>query len=533
MREDTQSLYSLIHGLSSHERRYFTIDASGQQGSTPQFYRLYELILRFDIWSDEEIRSNEELAKFLQGKKLSVEKTRLQSRLIASLRRYDTNQTRAYERRDELSEIQVLESRGKVDMAASLLQILKKKALTVDAWHLILEILMIEIRLEKVRLRTAAAKKLESIRTERAYVMDQLLIQQKLRDVWDELLFQQWSNDKTQLPLVIVRVNKSLDFLKAAPQLAFTNQLYVMNIRGLLAILNSDLILAESAFSEVISLYIANPEWVEENLQVVMLQYYNYLNVAHRNRNYEVFPPLLRNLEAIERKLHHGDPGSIYYSSFLTVLYLGNTGKIRAALDAAKRQDAAHLKLAGSIPPPSYVAHCFNLFILQFLCEEFSEANKTLSAILSDNQIRIRIDLREALRIFDVLIQFELGNVDITENRLRSLASKRLQDPHLEGVIPVVIRIIKRLLKCPFDSQTYLIRAKGDLELLRIQQSSLDIQGMNEITLWLESKINRIPLLSVIDNRVKKGDIPYFSSDVASVIEGQEENLPVRKVHHV
>lgn len=463
-----------------------------------QYYKLYEVILKQSISSEDKLRDNAEIIEMMVGKSLSVEKKRLQTRLVAALRQFDTNRTPAYERRNLLSEIQSLDARGKVEMALAYVSQLKRKALLVDDWLILIELNMLEAKLEKSRLRISAKKRLLALEKEQDILMDNLKAKQILRSVWDELLMQQWSSDKKDLTKTIQRAEKVIGFMSEPAPRAWTNRLYLANLEGLKLTLENDLLQAELVFKKMIALYDGNPEWVKENLESVLLHYYNFLNIAHANGNYEQFEHFLPIVESIEDQIYRSVEKPSYYSGFLRVLFLANTGEIRAALRVAKKQHESFSNSTFSIPPSSLLANNFNLFILQFICESFSNANKTLDSILAEKQVKLRIDLKESLRIFEAILQFELGNIDIAENKLRSLKGKKLLDPNLKNVIPLISEIIKGLLNGKISGQDFeTITLK--LLKLRTEKPALETQGLNEILLWIESKSSDLPILSLLE----------------------------------
>lgn len=492
------NLFGLIHGMTSPERRYFTISSTKENGEMSQYYKLYEAILKQLIVSDDELRDNSEITEMMKGKNLSVEKKRLQTRLVAALRQFDTNRTPAFERRNLLSEIQSLDARGKTDMALAYVAQLKRKAQSVDDWLILIELNMLESKLEKNRLRKSAKDRLAELGQELEELMENLKTKQVLRSLWDELLIQQWSSEKSDLSATVEKVNHVIAKMSASAPVSWTNRLYLANLEGLKHTLESNLLEAELAFKRMIGLYEENAEWVNENLENVLLQYYNYLNVAHANGNYMPFERLIPIIEGIEDQIHRTVEKPSYYSGFLKILFLANTGKIRNALEFAKEQNESFESTTIGIPPSSMLANQYNLFILQFLNEAFSEAYKTLDSILAEKKVKLRMDLKESLRIFEAILQFELGNIEISENKLRSLKDKKLYDPNLKNVIPLIYEFMKGLINDKIGGHDFEMITTKLIEI-RSEIPELETQGLNEILLWIESKSSHRSILSLLE----------------------------------
>lgn len=218
---------------------------------------------------------------------------------------------------------------------------------------------------------------------------------------------------------------------------------------------------------------------------------YMIAHTLYRNRKWEEAKLWLEKLETYSEYTSKHIQLSAAVES-----YLGNNEMSIAKVDGALKLQDARLSVEDRLNMQ------LNLVVYYFQSNEFKKANQTMLAIPSSEQWiekKMGKEWRFKKNMIEVILQYELGNIDIASQRISSLEkyfSTFLQHPSYQRAL-VFIRFIKTMLSHPEKVTT-----KGFAE--EIEKANMAWPDRKEDTqaitffCWLKSKMIRKPYYELL-----------------------------------
>lgn len=493
---EASDVYGLIHRMSPSERRYFRIH-SGFEEDQPRYLRFYNFILTHQIHSDEALRQHPDSKDFHEGRNLSMEKKRLQNHLLTALVDFDKTSNPSITRLQLLSEVEALEARGYVELAKEQLAVLKAKAEKVDAWNVLMEVNALENRFAGLRQSAATAAQLQALRLERDAYLHRMALELRSKDLWDALL--QMVRTGNAPAEALNGLVDALARLRTQPGQHFTFRLHLAMSDAMVALLQGQHAAAYQHYKSAIQMLASNPHVASENPRSILLHYYNYLNLAHAVGDYSEFPVHLAYLETLEKEIAKRRQTALPYASTLRLIYLANTGRLAEALQVAQALYARHAQPAADIPNSYVIANAFNLIILQFLNADFSALKKSITAVISDRNLRLREELRAMLLVIEALAYFDAEDWDLLDLRCRALERRKWQSDVLKTAVTALIACLR---KCMQVAHTRPARTEAlhhcltTIADLRAAHPALQVRGWNEVYLYFVAKSEGVTMAS-------------------------------------
>jgi hypothetical protein len=143
---------------------------------------------------------------------------------------------------------------------------------------------------------------------------------------------------------------------------------------------------------------------------------------------------------------------------------------------------------------------------LHFGNENYSEALRWLNRIFSSDNIDLREDIHSFARILSLIAHYELGNEDVIEYYIRSTYRFMLRKKDLYSFQKYILSFLRKLSNPLSEKQ--LIDAFGTLreQLLPLQHNPYERRAFMyfDIISWLECKIRKVPVSSVIKSKALK-----------------------------
>jgi hypothetical protein len=521
---EASDVYGLIHRMSPSERRYFRIH-SGYEEDPPRYLRLYTFILTHQIHSDDALRQHPDSKDFHEGRNLSMEKKRLQNHLLSALVDFDKTSNPSITRFQLLCEVEALEARGYVELAAEQLAVVKAKAEKVDAWSVLLEVNALENRFARLRQSPTTSTQLAALRSERDAYVQNITLELRSKDLWDALL-QLVRSGKT-LPGTLETLLAELVDLRTLSVQHFTFRLHLAMSDALVALLQGRDVEAYQHYRGAIQMLASNPHLASENPRSILLHYYNYLNLAHAVRDYSEFPAHLAYIETLEKEIAKRRPSALPYASTLRLIYLANTGQIAEALKVAQALYTRHAQPTADIPNSYIIANAFNLIILQFLNGDYSALKKTIVTVITDRHLRLREELRAMLLVVEALAYFEAEDWDLLDARCRALERRKWQSEVLKMAVVALIGCLRKYMQVAHtrDARSEALQhCLATISQLRERFPALQVQGWNEVYLYFVAKSDGVTIASRLQG---SQDFNYSPLPASAVLMAGEEEADV------
>lgn len=146
----------------------------------------------------------------------------------------------------------------------------------------------------------------------------------------------------------------------------------------------------------------------------------------------------------------------------------------------------------------------FNGGYLNFVKENYSEANKFFQKILNDNKKEIRHDLHRYARILSLLIQGELKNFNFMEYQYKNTKRFLEKEGNMNSYEKAILAFVKKHI-IPSGASGIPRKAFQDLraKLVEIQESNTDNMFLKDIDIiaWVDSKIHGKPMKDIMKSK--------------------------------
>jgi len=192
--------------------------------------------------------------------------------------------------------------------------------------------------------------------------------------------------------------------------------------------------------------------------------------------------------------------GSITYVQELILLH--SLGDFQKSVDLIIKIEELELFYGEKINKEQEILLTYQKSYSYFGLGEFKKALFYLNVLLNDNEQNFRQDIYSFLRLFNIILHFEIGNYDYLDYVIKS-TSRFLdkQDRSFEAE-NTFINYIKKIAKAVSskDKMNLFVELKNELDSLLIKQNEDVLLEFFNITAWIGSKINDVSFYQSIEN---------------------------------
>ena len=500
-------LFDLIHSLDKAEKRYFKLHASIQKGGK-NYERLFDDIVRQEEYDEEALKQkfkDETLAK-----QFHVAKNYLYNLILRAMRAYSEDHTVESRLNNLMTDATLLQNKGLYDQAQKVLKRARKLAEDYELHPAMLEI----IRRQRGKTLETSHKELEA--SSKQYYDD---IWDRMEVLENELRYQELS-DRV---FIAYRTREIHDQKERADALRKLMDNELLKDHSLALSLKArywfhfihsvhlsgagDHSEAYPHYAKAVEVLESNPSFIEENSYRYKIALSNYLQVCHRLRRYHEFPAVLKKIRDIPAKSYDEAAEEFQNTYFLELLYLMNTCAFEEAVKLVPEIAEGLSRHHNKLNKARELAFYHNLTVLFFVMENYGTALDWLSRILNESKVDPRQDIQAFSRIFQLIIHYELDNIRILDN-LFSAAYRTLGRQGLLTDYEEVVFL--HLKKIPYiltrkERNERLQKFKDDLLAIRKKREPL---GMEEILLWIESKLTGKKMAEILKEQLKSQPAP-------------------------
>ncbi len=490
----SDKLFRLVKSLTRQERRYFILWAQGKAESTSRYAQLFELIDQAQVPDDpgfcQKIYPEEKVA----GTKYSELKAYLYDLILAALQDFDAPSTVDYRLRHLLQSVAVLFRRGLYGDCRELLAKARRLALRYENFAAQLEIIHWEKHIAyALSDMDLLAREIQRIDYEEDVCIRQI---QNLAD-HRRLFLKIWTSVKTEAAARGEDRLEKLRRLADDPLLqnfddALSHMARVLFLRS--KTIYHYLSLDYPAFYEdgqkLLLLQESKPWLLTENLGEYIASLSNFLLACGLQQRYEEVGETLEKLRGL-RPVAHDDRVKIrrqYFSGKLNLcVFTGRFEEGKAEMERLFMEtDAADRPFFES------ASFQFQFFSVAFGCGDFPLALDFVNKILGRHKTVERQDLQSLARTLNLLVHFEMGNMELLESLLRSSARYLRSRDRLFKMEKIVIRFMAELLRATSKEELLRVFKKEREALLagsgspvgRILLEYFDFES------WIDSKIS-------------------------------------------
>ncbi len=511
----SNELFRLIATMSKQEKRYFKLYTSfysKEQGSSR--LRLFDIIDREKPASDAALLAlvqNEPFATYL-----AWIKNQLTDLILSSLASYHTESKPDFELRKLLAHADILFDRGLYSHCRKVLARAEKKAEKMEQHLLLMEVFARQRALLLLKnVSESLETDIDALHAKADSTLHDILSTNRYLALMDST--QVISARHASMPN-----QKDLDKLQevlAAPLLqdstqatTFVAKIAFHNIRGIHALLTNNDEEACFHYQQAMRIWKEHPGMIEEHPGQYRRYCTNYLNCLVSGNDEKEFSAVVQEIKALPSTASESALSSLKDVWNLELLFYMNRGSLeRSATVISEIQTSLQTSTDG-LQPHALVTLCYNCGIFYFLESRHRKTLDYLSMIVNEHRIELKRDIQEFTRVFSLVAHYELRNVEILDNLIRSA---RRFVKHRNAVFALeksMFRAIGRLATCADTASTYSIFEALHAELCAMLHDPDPRKplGLIELLFWTESKLCKRPVREVFMEKMNGGNHGTF-----------------------
>ncbi len=505
----SNDLLHLIDAMTRQEKRYFKLYAAFYNKSDGNYcLQLFEVIDKCKPADDTE------LAELLHNKpyvhRLAAVKNQLTDLVLDSLSAFHASRLAGFKIRRMLMHADILYNKGLYKHCRKLLARAEKKATEAEHHDILPEIFT---RKRSLLLKEVSSSFEEAI--DALYMQSDIAIATltrmysylKLMDFM-QMIAARYAARPTDNDMQAIRALVGHPLIKDETLAdTFDARIARLNTLGTYSLLTNDIAQAIVHYRKAVLLWKQNPALIEDRSSQYRRYLLNYLNCLLSTSDEEEFSAVIHDIKTIPFPFPEQEAGAVGTIWNIELLYYLNKGRLEKCAEVIASVEKYLARNVDAFSPTTYITLCHNCTIFYFLTGRYHRALEYINNILNERRIEIKRDLHNFARVLSLVTHYELHNIDILDNMLRS-AKRFLQQRESVGDLEqVVLRSVRDLSFCVDDSALH--RAfEGLYSILAAQLHStegIEQPGLPELLFWVESKLRRRPIATIFTEKMKAG----------------------------
>ncbi|MBA3972095.1 MAG: hypothetical protein H0X46_08120, partial [Bacteroidetes bacterium] len=249
------------------------------------------------------------------------------------------------------------------------------------------------------------------------------------------------------------------------------------------------------------------PEKISETPKIYLMALNNVLMcqvLLHKYDNFESTLHKLRTFPAksIDMEVHRFVNSCI----FEMVMYL-DMGEFRETAPLRTEITEGINKYRDKINVIEEITLLYNLFYSYFGTAEFSNALGVINKLLNEYSKELRYDIQSAVRILNLILHFELGNISLLEYNAVSTYRFLYKSKRLYKLENIVLNFIRKKMPGIYNEKQQkevFIELREELKLLAEDTYESKAFEYFDYISWLDSKIEGQPFDKIVQEKFKK-----------------------------
>lgn len=507
MKTPSDKLFSLISSLTKSEKRYFKRFAmihSMKDGNS--YLELFDEIEKQKTYNEEALKKK--LEKIREVKYLSVEKAYLYNLILRSLVLYGSGH-------DDYESIIEAFSKGKI---------LFKKGLYSEALNYINKAIDIAVKEEYFSLAAGIERWKREILIKQGVFFTKKISDTFYKEILEKILLEkniqkyQQASDITYLQLITGhtarskkdsetirnRIKDLIDKKDSGP-LTITSHRLKHQAASFYYFYTGDY---KKKYEESAKAL----EWAEKQKSktgVYFRSLHNFFNGCMAVKKYDELFPILKKLEAIDTSSDFSEQYRRETFFHLNLAAATNCADFDYAIDYLQKNEKHIIDTPHQNITPDLQVGAFNAAFVYFIRGKYSQAVKWLNKFffMNSNSVELRQDLYGEASLMFIVLHYELKNEDLLKSLIKSTYRWLLKQERLHGFEKAILNFIRKELAIPKKRKELLIAfSKLRSHLLKLKKEQYESRAFDffDLTLWLDSKIENIPLDKILKTRYSK-----------------------------
>lgn len=493
----SDDLFHLIKCLSKSEKRYFRIYADLHGSGEKNYLKLFDAMESLSTHDEALLEKKLAGATFL--KELHVVKNYLHRLILKSMRAYNEAKSVNAKLFNLMQDAEFLAQKGLYSQTKKVLTKARKIADQYDKHYIGFEIIRRQISNTIVMNRQGVAEELKAHYREASGLLV-LMEKEHTFSEFNNYFYVQFRKERAlRDPELMERSEEMFQHPMLSDSIpdTFYSRYHLHNIYAFHHLLKGNLREANGYYAKVVEEWERHPHHIKEQPYLYKIWLSNYLNSCHTTRNYKVFPEVLTKIKGLEPIHFHDEAETFQNVTYLELLYYMNTNQLEKGLSLSPVIEKGMQRYADWINRARKLAFAHNLMVLHLVCEEHKTALYWVNAILSETKHELRKDIQRFARIALLLLHFELENYDLMHDLHRSASRYFKKHGGAYEFENICLALFKKLPSTSRDNKDELLLHFSE-QLKLLPRDGQQIQGREEVELWIEKSLKKVPFREVL-----------------------------------
>lgn len=497
-------LFELIKSLSKSEKRFFKLHSSLQNGEK-NYLRLFDFVDGMEVYDEDEVQRHFKGEKFI--KHLPSEKNHLYKLILKSLRSFHGENSVSSILKQEIKNIEILYNKALFHECSKFLLRAKKLAIEYEKFYYLFELINWEkTLLEEAYEQGEFTKDLDGLIREEMDVLERLRNLAAYHALYAKInyVFRSGGYARTDENKAIVNeiVNhplikgKNTALSKRAASICFYTQ-------GFCNMAGGDYATAIEKFRRVKEILDALPHLRADLSKRYVRTLGNLSMCLIDTGDINGARQLIEEMRKL-RDTKGFDTQDVQLSIFrhcaladLQVCH--KTGDFHKGVRDVEIMLRHLADYEGTLHKEQELIFYYQVAYIYFGAGEFGKALHWINKLLNDNESTLRQDIYSYVRLFNLVIHYEMGHVDLLEYTIKStlrFLAKRQRAHDLERMI---IDNFKKLIRARSmaDKQEVFLSFRSGLRKFEGSQSDVVLRFF-DFSKWLDAKIENVPFAEMV-----------------------------------
>lgn len=498
-------LFDLVKRLSIQEKRHFRINANRYASidKEKKYVRLFDEVLAQSTYDEAELRKK--LEGEIPEKSFSSWKRHLISYVEATIRACNKREDSSIALYEKLEDYELLVRRGIWKRAGRKIVECRKIAERTEDFYGLLRVNETERRILIEFEQKDIAKKMQVLLKESNQIMDKIRVEQAYAEIFEEiclLVRLRFDPRDTTISAALPRLRNDKRLQSQTQFPSFKSKRHYLQARAFFFHLADQPKEEFEAYLSLVSHWDTNPDFRRLNLKLYKVALTNCLHAANKLSRWDQFPEILSKAETIPAANVEEEAEDFQTIVFLKHLNLLDRHQLKAAEAMIPEIESGIQKYGEKINHARWLAFKVNICMTYFLSGNFGQALTEIEEILRHTRSDHRADAQALARLLEPVIIFELGDKDLACQKAYALKEWLRTHHRLFEFEQAVVTFIVRMANAQDLKSIFLIFREA------LRQESIrrvSPQGLEVLSIWLDSKIERRPIAEVFVTNKSKG----------------------------
>lgn len=503
-------LHSLIKSLTKSEKRFFKLNSSLQSGEK-NYLKIFDFIEKQKQYNEDELKELFKDETFI--KHLPSEKNHLYRLILKSLRAYYSDHSVSSQLKQEIKNVEILYRKALYKECGKFVKRSKRLAEEYEKFYYWFELINWEKRLlEEAYESGVFTTNLDDLIVEEAGVIEKLRNLAEYHILYSRInyIFRSGGFTRNEQEREIVSEIENNHLIKGKNTALSTRATTICYyIKGVCSASKRDYSNALIFFNKAKSILTLKSK-IRDDLQQRYISILNFLMTCYIDTyDFDNATKVVNEIIDLNGKKAFNAIDSkvrIFTATYIGNLQLFNRkGEFEKSIELISEIEQGIERYGDKINKEKQLLFTYNIAYAYFGISDYRSALKYINKVLNDNEKQLRQDIYSFSRIFNLIIHFELQNLDFLEYELKSAArylNKYEKDYQVEKLFISNIKLLAREEDLEAQKSIFRNFEVKLQELLKIERENVILEYF-DIIAWVSSKLTDHSFAESIVKRIK------------------------------